>query len=193
MVEVTFSQGGDAYMSVKCKSPCKAGEYAVLALGDIEECKKCPADSYSLLEDEAMEFPGKPHAEQCTRCPPNSHTSGEEGSTSSAACACRGSSCGVCKATGSYIDGEGNCQPCPAGTTSSSTKGGIGIESCACAPGHRITTTTTTTNSTTAVAVCEPCPLGYFSRSVGMSCTPCGKGMTTANVGSTSLRDCLKS
>jgi hypothetical protein len=39
--------------------------------------------------------------------------------------------------------------------------------------------------------VCEPCPMGYFSRTLGSSCTPCGKDMTTMSVGSMSPRDCV--
>jgi len=126
--------------------------------------------------------------EQCTACPPNSHTVGE-GSTSLAACSCmaqkgEGGKCEVCD-SGSFIDEKGLCTPCPAGTTS--TKGSnLGIQSCACGPGFKVTSASNKTVN------CEPCPLGYFSRNVGMSCTPCGKDMTTANVGSTSLRDCIK-
>ena len=62
MVQVTFSQSNDIYMMVKCKSPCLAGQYAVLGNArEIKECKNCPVDTFSEKEDETMEFPGKPH------------------------------------------------------------------------------------------------------------------------------------
>jgi len=62
MVQVTFSQANDIYMMVKCKSPCLAGQYAVLGNArEIKECKNCPVDTFSEKEDETMEFPGKPH------------------------------------------------------------------------------------------------------------------------------------
>jgi hypothetical protein len=193
----TVDAGGGGVLRAHCESPCALGQYAVLVGGDrsIEKCVSCPENSYS-SNSQAIEFPGKSSLEQCTPCPPNSHTGGKVGVQSILDCSCSSNNistigCGICEG-GSYMERGLGCLVCPIGTTS--TPGGNGIQACLCPPGNRAVKVFNPTNSTTLSAVsviCEPCPRGYFSRNVGLSCTQCGKDLTTAFSGSKSLRDCI--
>jgi hypothetical protein len=201
IVESHFNQESNtAVKRIECESRCLPGQYAVLSAEDnsILRCVFCPENSYSSTT-QAIEIPGKPHREQCIQCPPNFYTGGKEGITSVAGCKCNGdgpsavsgnnTGCGSCDA-GFYLE-KGVCFACPSRTTSNA--GGVGIQACVCPPGHRAVRVAAATANTTQTQslVCEPCPRGYFSHTLGSSCTQCGKDTTTLSVGATSLRDCV--
>ena len=203
IVDSFFNQETNtAITHLECESRCLPGQYAVLSEEDnsILRCVFCPENSYSPTT-QAIQIPGKPHSEQCIQCPPNFYTGGQEGITSIAGCKCNGdgpsavggnnnnTGCGSCDA-GFYLE-KGVCIACPLKTTSNA--GGVGIQACVCPPGNRAVRVAG--NSTASLQsfslVCEPCPRGYFSHTLGSSCTQCGKDMTTMTVGATSLRDCV--
>ena len=204
-------QSNTAVQRIECESTCLPGQYAVLSQEDnsILKCVFCPENSYS-SPTQTIQVPGKPHHEQCIQCPPNFYTGGKEGITSIAGCKCNNNGgdgpsaavgsnntgCGSCDA-GFYLE-KGICMTCPSKTTSNA--GAVGIQACMCPPGNRAVrvtiitgnaTTTTTTPFQYFSLVCEPCPRGYFSHTLGASCTQCGKDMTTMLAGATSLRDCV--
>jgi len=109
------------------------------------------------------------------------------------------SKCGSCEA-GTYLDlSVHTCKKCPEGTRSYAGDM-TGISSCLCEPGYKATKkliNLMNSNSSSTVFVdvsifCEPCPIGYFSNKFGASCTMCGKYTTTMDIGSKSIRDCIR-
>ena len=165
-----------------CASSCKRGEYAVLGPQQaITRCVPCPSDTYSDGTD-TVYIDQLPLDRQCVPCPPNSHTAGK-GTPNLQGCACMGNfngSCQLCLANQYYYSEEG-CKDCPAGTSSPAAS--TGLSACMCPRGFRAMRADTIR--------CEPCPIGYYSTSVGFSCTACPPDTTTAFAGATSRLHCI--
>jgi hypothetical protein len=154
----------------------------------IEECVPCPTDTYSSTNF-TVYIPQLPLAQQCTPCPQNAHTAGP-GTSSLKGCACIGSNngtgaCQLCTADQYFEPTTRTCNACPGGTTSAAFS--IGINACLCPQGHRATMR----NANSRTLVCEPCPAGFFSSSLGASCATCPPGMTTLAPGATSRLQCV--
>jgi hypothetical protein len=166
----------------ECVSSCARGEYAVLGAEQaIERCVPCPRDTYTATNS-TVYIPQLPLSRQCTACPTNSHTAGV-GTANLQGCACQGAqngtSCQLCLAN-QYYDGA-KCAACPPGTSSAAAS--TSLDACMCPRGYRAMRTSTLR--------CEPCPLGFYSTGVGLSCAQCPGGSTTASVGATSRLACV--
>jgi hypothetical protein len=169
-----------------CVSSCRPGEYAVLGPSQvILSCVPCPVDTYTATND-TVYIPLLPLARQCTACPTNRHTNGA-GTASADGCTCAGessnSSCQLCGSNRYFEPDTARCAACPAGT--SSPPASVGLNSCLCPQGYRATL------GAGQQLECEACPRGFYSNTMGMSCTACAKGMTTAAAGATSRMQCI--
>jgi hypothetical protein len=166
----------------ECISSCAPGEYAVLGAEQaIERCVPCPRDTYTGTNS-TVYIPQLPLARQCTACPTNSHTAGV-GTANMQGCACKGAqngtTCQLCLAN-QYYDGA-KCAACPPGTSSAAAS--TSLDACMCPRGYRAMRTSTLR--------CEPCPLGFYSTGVGLSCAQCPSGSTTVSVGAISRLACV--
>jgi hypothetical protein len=97
-------------------------------------------------------------------------------------------------AAGTFVDEDGTCTPCPAGTYSDSADS----DSCTVCPPGSYSTTTGATSCTTcpantfsggATAPCTNCPVSTYSMSKSGHCTPCPIG-TSRPSGATTCTAC---
>lgn len=150
---------------------CGVGHFATLPVYPTLQCTPCPAGSYADTADVIG---------NCTRCQPPLFTA-RAGSTSIADCGCLpptvASSAGGC--VGCRMDQyseNGVCKTCPL-----YSMGKAGGSDCQCIPGYAMT----------SAMACVRCAVGSFSAFAGSRvCSPCPRGSTTTDSGSSSIRQC---
>ena len=150
---------------------CGVGRFASLPVYPTLHCTPCPAGTYADTADVIG---------NCTRCPPPLFTA-RVGSKSIADCGCLPptvtSSTGGC--VGCRMDQyneNGVCKTCPL-----YSMGKAGGSDCQCIPGYAMT----------SAMVCVRCAVGSFSAFAGSRvCSPCPRGSTTTDSGSSSIRQC---
>ena len=153
---------------------CEVGFYASTPIFPTLHCRPCPVGFYAGTRDVIG---------NCTACPFFLSTVGT-GSTSIRDCGCpppmvAGASGGCVGCRADQYSLGGVCKTCP--LYSMGRAGGSSLNDCQCVPGYTMT----------ADGVCSRCEVGTFSAFAGSKeCTACPRGSSTADRGSSSIRQC---